>query len=118
METSHHGRSSGFSPRASSVQYFINDLDGGVERTIIKFASDTKLGGADYSLEGQEALQRDLDRLEPWQIINGMKFNKSKCPILHLGGRYGRHKHNWERSGWRASLQEGMQGRGLTAGSV
>ncbi|KAK4811344.1 LOW QUALITY PROTEIN: hypothetical protein QYF61_027573, partial [Mycteria americana] len=72
---------------------FINDLEAGVECTISKFADDTKLGGAVDSLEGQEALQKDLDRLEHWAIINGMKFNKSKCWILHLGWSNAGHKY-------------------------
>ncbi|KAK4830331.1 hypothetical protein QYF61_010095 [Mycteria americana] len=82
--------------KARSVVLFnicINDLDAGVECTISKFADDTKLGGAVDSLEGQEALQRDLDRLEHWAMINGIKFKKSKCQILHLGQSKARHKY-------------------------
>ena len=40
------------------------------------FADDTRLRAA--VVEGQEALQRDLDRLEHWAIIDGMKLNKGK----------------------------------------
>jgi len=36
-------------------------------------------------LEGREALQRDLGRLEGWAITSHMKFDKSKCWIFHLG---------------------------------
>jgi len=40
-----------------------------------KFADSIKPGDAVDSLEGQETLQRDLDGLEHWAMINGMKFN-------------------------------------------
>lgn len=74
---------------------FVNDLDAEVKCILTKFAEDTKLGHAVNSLERQEALQRDLDLLEHWTIINSTKFNKNKCWFLHLGQNNARHRYRF-----------------------
>lgn len=44
-------------------------------------------------LEGQEALQRDLDTLEHWTDTNDINFNTGKCQTLHLGYSNAGHKY-------------------------
>ncbi|GAB0177802.1 mitochondrial enolase superfamily member 1 [Grus japonensis] len=72
---------------------FVGDMDSGIECTLSKFADDTKLCGGVDTLEGRDATQRDLDRLERWAHANLMKFNEAKCKVLHVGRRNPKHSY-------------------------
>ena len=64
---------------------FVGDMDSEIECILVKFADDTKLCFVVDVLEGQDAIQRDLDILGSRACENHMRFNKAKCKVLHMG---------------------------------
>lgn len=42
---------------------FVSDIDSGIECTLSKFVDDTRLCGVVNTPDGQDSIQRDLDRL-------------------------------------------------------
>jgi len=76
-----------------------------MECILSKFAKDTKLCGEVNMLEGRDAIQGYLDRLETWACVNCMNFNMAKCKVPHMGqGNPKRKSTGWAESGLRAAL--------------
>ena len=58
------------------------------------FADDTKLYGSVSTEEDRKSLQDDIDKLSDWSDLWLLKFNTSKCSVMHLGRNNPKHVYN------------------------
>ena len=64
-----------------------------IECSLSKLINDTKLCDTVDTVEGRDAIERDLERLERWVCANLMKFNKVKWKVLHMDQGNPKHKY-------------------------
>jgi ribonuclease P/MRP protein subunit RPP40 len=73
---------------------YINDIDIGIKSYISKFADDTKLMSSCLTTNHYEKIQSDLDKLKNWSNTWQLKFNESKCKVLHVGPKNQHNNYN------------------------
>ena len=64
---------------------FVNTIENGIDSTVLKFADDLKVFKVIRDVDDQNAFQSDLDKLVKWSEAWQMKFNISKCKVMHVG---------------------------------
>jgi ribonuclease P/MRP protein subunit RPP40 len=64
---------------------YINDIDSGIARKILKSADDTKLFRQVGTAEDIANLRNDLEKLMGWSKEWLMLFNVEKCKVMHIG---------------------------------
>ena len=71
---------------------FINDIFSlPIHNELIAFADDTKLFG---QVSVNCSLQKDLDLVRNWFMVNDLRLNSDKCKILHFGHENHNHSYN------------------------
>src|SRR5664279_5689277 len=64
---------------------YVNDMPQWITTNIRMFADDTKLWHKISTTLDSQLLQNDLNSLEKWSTIWQLKFNPSKCKVMHVG---------------------------------
>jgi NADH:ubiquinone oxidoreductase subunit B-like Fe-S oxidoreductase len=64
---------------------------------LLKFADDTKVSRVICSDADRAGLQEALNKLMEWASLWGMRFNVSKCKVMHMGR--GNTKSDYEMDG-------------------
>jgi len=66
---------------------YINDMPDCVSSKINLFADDTKISRHITSENDRDQLQCDLDKLQHWSNKWQLRFNATKCKVMHIGLR-------------------------------
>ena len=72
---------------------YINDLPNAINSYVKIFADDTKLFNSVISIDQKDQIQEDLEALHSWSVKWQLKFNESKCKVVHYGPNNPNHQY-------------------------
>ena len=73
---------------------YVNDMPTQVSSSVLQFADDLKMFRVIDNAQDFQLLQNDINKLVDWANKWQLKFNISKCYILHLGKPHGYGEYN------------------------
>ena len=78
---------------------YVNDMPDIVHSAIRMFADDTKIFGLVNDTEDRDKLQMDLERLQCWADKWQLRFNATKCKVMHLGNSNMKYDYQMKENG-------------------
>ena len=83
---------------------FVNDLPDDIKSSALLFADDTKL----YSTvpKNHDQIQEDLNKMQEWSEEWQLRFNASKCKVMHLGKQANPESYKMSGNGGEVELEE------------
>jgi len=85
---------------------YINDIDKGLTSKLLKFADDTKIFRAIKKESDCVELQRDINNIMEWSNKWQMKFNTTKCKVVHIGTKNPNHQYTMDENPLQSSQGE------------
>ena len=64
---------------------YINDMPNTVSSFIYMYADDTEISRQVAKAEDSKKLQDDLNRIQQWSDKWQLRFNSTKCKVIHVG---------------------------------
>ena len=64
---------------------YINDTRNTLSSFIYMYADDTKIGRQVATAEDSKKLHDDLNRIQRWSDKLQLRFNSTKCKVIHFG---------------------------------
>ena len=84
---------------------YVNDMPEVVHSAIRMFADDTKIFCLVNDKEDRNKLQLDLERLQCWADKWQLRFNMTKCKVIHLGNSNLKYDYQMEENGTLVKLE-------------